>query len=56
MVAGQLGPLTQALRHAQHLAAGLPIKKTPKKTHLKNPLKMGFWGFEFLMHILGERG
>jgi hypothetical protein len=34
MVAGQLGPLTQPLRHAQHLVARLAIKnpqKNPKK-------------------------
>jgi hypothetical protein len=48
MVAGQLGPLTQALRHAQHLPAGLPIKNPPKKTqktHLKKPTKNVFLGF-----------
>jgi hypothetical protein len=30
------------------LVAGLALKKhpkKPKKTHLKNPLKMVFWGF-----------
>jgi hypothetical protein len=42
------------IRHpAFHFDAGLAIKNPPKETHLKNLLKMGFWGslgfFKFLI-------
>ncbi len=36
---------TQSCRIDRHHKAGLAIENPPKKTHLKNPLKMGFLHF-----------